>query len=107
MESIRYQRSVLETSRDEGFAEGKEEGIAKGREEGIAKGREEGIAKGREEGIAKGREEGRAEGRAEGIDEGKKKEKMAIAKKLSSLGIPTSQIMQATGLTEEEINELT
>ena len=31
---------------------------------------------------------------------------MAIAKKLSSLGIPTSQIMQATGLTEEEINEL-
>ena len=43
---------------------------------------------------------------AEGIDEGKKKEKMAIAKNLSSLGIPTSQIMQATGLTEEEINEL-
>ncbi|MCI6111801.1 MAG: hypothetical protein MR706_09380, partial [Prevotella sp.] len=79
----------------EGFAEGREEGIAKGREEGIAKGREEGIAK------------GRAEGRAEGIDEGKKKEKMAIAKNLSSLGIPTSQIMQATGLTEEEINELT
>ena len=78
MESIRYQRSVLETSRDEGFAEGKEEGFA----------------------------EGRAEGRAEGIDEGKKEEKMAIAKKLSSLGIPTSQIMQATGLTEEEINEL-
>lgn len=95
MESIRYQRSVLETSRDEGFAEGKEEGFAKGKEEGIAKGREEGIAK------------GRAEGRAEGIDEGKKKEKMAIAKKLSSLGIPTSQIVQATGLTEEEINELT
>ena len=31
---------------------------------------------------------------------------MAIAKKLSSLGIPTSQIVQATGLTEEEINEL-
>ncbi|MCI6764478.1 MAG: hypothetical protein MR592_00865, partial [Prevotella sp.] len=99
MESIRYQRSVLETSRDEGFAEGKEEGFAKGKEEGFAKGREEGIAK--------GREEGRAEGRAEGIDEGKKKEKMAIAKNLSSLGIPTSQIMQATGLTEEEINELT
>ena len=102
MESIRYQRSVLETSRDEGFAEGKEEGFAEGKEEGFAKGKEEGIAKGREEGIAKGR----AEGRAEGIDEGKKKEKMAIAKKLSSLGIPTSQIMQATGLTEEEINEL-
>ena len=107
MESIRYQRSVLETSRDEGFAEGKEEGFAEGREEGFAKGKEEGIAKGREEGIAQGREEGRAEGRAEGIDEGKKKEKMAIAKKLSSLGIPTSQIVQATGLTEEEINELT
>ena len=57
--------------------------------------------------LTEGRAEGRAKGRAEGIDEGKKKEKMAIAKKLSSLGIPTSQIVQATGLTEEEINELT
>ena len=78
MESIRYQRSVLETSRDEGFVEGREEGFV----------------------------EGRAEGRAEGFDEGKKEEKIAIAKKLASLGIATSQIMQATGLTEKEINNL-
>ncbi len=94
MESIRYQRSVLETSRDEGFVEGREEGFAEGREEGFAKGRVE------------GRVEGRAEGRAEGFDEGKKEEKIAIAKKLASLGIATSQIMQATGLTEKEINNL-
>ena len=33
--------------------------------------------------------------------------KIAIAKKMFSLNLPTSQIMQITGLTEEEINNLT
>ena len=43
----------------------------------------------------------------ETTDEGKKEEKIAIAKKMFSLNLPTSQIMQITGLTEEEINNLT
>ena len=61
--------------------------------------REAGWKKGLEEGRAKGRSEGRAEGRAE--------EKIAIARNLKSLGLTTAQIVQATGLTEEEIiNEL-
>ena len=34
MEAIRYQRSVLDTSRDEGFAEGRAEGRAEGIDEG-------------------------------------------------------------------------
>ena len=66
MEALRYQRSVLETSRDEGYTEG----------------------------------------RADGISEGKNEERITIARNLLSLDIPTPQIMQATGLTEDEINKL-
>lgn len=39
-------------------------------------------------------------------EEGRKKEKKIIAQNLKSLGLPTETIVQATGLTREEINEL-
>ena len=80
------------------YVEGEEKGIVKGRAEGIAKGRAEGIAKGRAEGMAKGRAEGMAKGMA--------KEKLDTAYRLLSMGMSWSQIMQATGLTEEELKPL-
>ena len=61
-------------------------------------GEEKGIAKG----IAKGRVEGMAKGRAEGMA----KEKIDTAYRLLSMGMSWSQIMQATGLTEEELKPL-
>ena len=57
-------------------------------------GRAEGEAKGRAEGEAKGRAEGRIEGRIE------------IAKSLKQLGVPAETIMQATGMSEQELLEL-
>ena len=78
MESLRYQRSVLDTSRTEGFAEGRTEGFA----------------------------EGRAEGRAEGMQEGERIKAEQIAKNLKSLGLPVAQICKATGLSEETIDKL-
>ena len=42
--------------------------------------------------------EGRAEGRAEGM--------LEVAKNLLSMHLPIMQIMQATGLTQEQINRL-
>ena len=60
--------------------------------------RMEGLAEGR----AEGREEGMAEGRAEGIAEVKKE----IAKAMKLMGLTTEQIMEATGLTESEIERL-
>ena len=50
----------------------------------------------RMEGRAKGRAEVRAEGRAEGI--------MLTAKNLKSMGLSISDIMKATGLSEDDIN---
>ena len=44
------------------------------------------------------RREGRAEGRAEG--------KLEIAKNLLAMGIPMDKVVQASGLTEEQISAL-
>ena len=60
--------------------------------------RMEGLAEGMAEGMAKGIAEGRAEGRAEG--------KKEIAKAMKLMGLTTEQIMEATGLTESDIERL-
>ena len=60
--------------------------------------REEARAEGEAEGEARGRTEGEAEGEARGI--------RATAKNLLKLGIPTDQIITATGLTRVEIDSL-
>ncbi len=58
-------------------------------EEGLARGRTEGFSKGRAEGFTKGRAEGRAE----------------VARKLKTMGMSLKDIMQATGMTEEEVEQ--
>jgi predicted transposase/invertase (TIGR01784 family) len=62
----------------------------------------EGLAKGRAEGIQEGMTKGRAEGRAEGKEEGKKE----IARNLLDLGINIERISFATGLSTDEIQDL-
>ena len=78
--------SVERTLIDDSYQKGKEEGRAEGKEEG--------------------RVEGRAEGRAEGKEEGMNQRSLEIARNLLSLGLPVTQITQATGLTEEEIKQM-
>lgn len=64
--------------------------------------RAEGRAEGREEGRAEGREEGRAEGRVEGQQE----ERLKNARNLKQLGVSSEIIMQATGLSKEELEKI-
>lgn len=94
MENLRYQRSVIKTGYDDGL------------QEGIAKGMVEGIVKGKAEGIAEGIVKGRAEGIAEGIAKGEQETKIKMVKNFLSLGVPVDTIVQATGLTAEELSEL-
>ena len=54
----------------------------------------------------KGQEEGRAESKVEGIEEGRQVEKIEIAKKLIQQRIPIETIIQATGLTQGELEAL-
>ena len=60
----------------------------------------------RKEGITEGIAKGIAKGMAKGITEGMAKEKAKIAKKLLEIGMPLESIIQVTGLTENEINNL-
>ena len=50
--------------------------------------------RGMEKGIAEGRVEGRAEGKAE------------VARNMLAIGMPWSQIVQLTGLTEDQLKQL-
>ena len=53
--------------------------------------------------FAEGMAKGKAEGIAEGMAKGEKAAKVKIAANLLSLGVPMKTIMQASGLSEEEI----
>lgn len=59
-----------------------------------------------EKGRAEGREQGKAEGRAEGREQGRAEVKLEIAKNLLAMGIPMDKVVQASGLTEEQISAL-
>lgn len=67
--------------------------IKQGHQEGMAQGFKEGIEKGTKEGIEKG------------IEKGERRKAIDIAKRLKDIGLPIDQIMQATGLSEAEVND--
>jgi hypothetical protein len=73
-----------------------------GKEEGIQAGIQEGIALGKEEGIAIGEERGREEGIAIGGNQ----RSFEIARKMSKAGLSLEEIMEFTGLSQEEIENL-
>ena len=68
--------------------------------------REEGEEKGRREGKEEGLREGKKEGLREGEEKGKIEERKNIARKMKSLGMDVPQIVESTGLTAEEIEEI-
>ena len=82
MEALRYQRSVLETSHDDGYIEGREDGLLQGR--------------------AEGREEGRAEGRTEGANQRDRQ----IVSNLLAMKVPVDYMVQVTGLSEDAIRKI-
>ena len=53
-----------------------------------------------------GYDDGKADGKAEGLEEGAKAKEIEIAKNLLNMGISKENIIKATGLSEEEINNL-
>ena len=61
----------------------------------------------RTEGLLEGRMIGRAEGRAEGREEGARNQSIAIAKEMIKMNLDKSIIKRATGLTDDELDNLT
>ena len=72
----------------------------------LSSSRRDGLEKGLEEGRKKGLEEGRKEGIKEGIKEGANRKAQETARNLKQLGIAPDIIMQAVGLSREEIEQL-
>ena len=62
--------------------------------------------RGMAKGMAKGRAKGRAEGLAEGLAKGELSKGLEVARNLLSIGMSWSQIVQVTGLTEEQLKQL-
>ena len=95
MEKKKYRESILEYEDVREVVEYAKELAAKeAYETGMAKGKEEGIT----EGIAKGI--------AEGFEKGKRETIITTAKNFLKLGIASSDIAKATGLSEDEISAL-
>jgi predicted transposase/invertase (TIGR01784 family) len=86
MESLRYQRSVLQTSLIEGKMEGRMEGLAEGRIEG--------------------KMEGLIEGEAIGIEKGEKKKTIQIVLESFKAGLPVETIAIITGLPPDEVADI-
>ena len=51
-------------------------------------------------------QKGKEESMEEGMEKGMNQRSLEIARNLLSLGLPVTQIIQATGLTEEEIKQM-
>lgn len=64
------------------------------------------IKTGWDEGHTEGFKEGKAKGRAEGRAEGEKMKAKEVAKRMKEMGLSVKDIIQCTGLTHEEIEEL-
>ena len=60
----------------------------------------------REDGIAAGIATGRTEGFAEGEAKGKSETLASVAKSMKAMNLPIETIIQATGLSQKEVEEL-
>ena len=76
----------IKNSIDTAKREGKEEGLAEGMEKGLAEGMEKGLA--------------------EGMEKGMNQRSLEIARKMLANGMDTATVMEITGLSESQLQQL-
>ena len=69
-------------------------------------GKEEGLAEGMEKGLAEGMEKGLAEGMKKGMEKGMNKRSLEIARKMLANGMDAATVMEITGLSESQLQQL-
>ena len=84
----------IKNSIDTAKREGKEEGLAEGMEKGMAEGMKKGLAEGVEKGLA------------EGMEKGMNKRSLEIARKMLANGMDAATVMEITGLSESQLQQL-
>ena len=86
--------------------EGIKKGIEQGLQQGIEKGIQQGIQQGLQQGIEKGIQQGIEQGVQQGIEKGALQKAREMAKSMLKKGIPISDIISISGLSEDEIKSL-
>ena len=61
---------------------------------------------GKEEGLAEGMEKGLVKGLAEGMEKGMNKRSLEIARKMLANGMDAATVMEITGLSESQVQQL-
>ena len=84
----------IKNSIDTAKREGKEEGLAEGMKKGLAEGMKKGLAEGVEKGLA------------EGLEKGMNKRSLEIARKMLANGMDAATVMEITGLSESQLQQL-
>ena len=84
----------IKNSIDTAKREGKEEGLAEGMEKGMAEGMKKGLAEGVKKGLA------------EGMEKGMNKRSLEIARKMLENGMDAATVMEITGLSESQLQQL-
>lgn len=69
-------------------------------------GKEEGLAEGMEKGLAEGMEKGLAEGMEKGMEKGMNQRSLEIARKMLANGMDAATVMEITGLSESQLQQL-
>jgi predicted transposase/invertase (TIGR01784 family) len=83
---------------DYAMESGLKKGFDKGMKQGIEQGMKQGIEQGMKQGMQRGIEQGRAEGEKQGRYE--------VAQKLLAMGLPIESVLQATGLSKDDVKQL-
>ena len=80
----------------------KREGIAEGMEKGMKQGMEKGMKQGMEKGMKQGMEKGMKQGMKQGLEQ----RSLEIARKMLAKGMDAASVMEITGLSAEQMQQL-
>ena len=84
----------------------KREGIAEGMEKGMKQGMEKGMKQGMKQGMEKGMKQGMEKGMKQGMKQGMEQRSLEIARKMLAKGMDAASVMEITGLSAEQMQQL-
>ncbi len=96
----------VERGMKQGVEQGMKQGIEQGMKQGIEQGMKQGIEQGIQEGIEQGMKQGVEQGIQKGMEQGINQEKIAIAKKMLLKKMNIDTIIEITGLSKVEIENI-
>ena len=95
-------KNSVDTAKREGIDEGMEKCMKQGMEKGMKQGMEQGMEKGMKQGMKQGLEKGMKQGMEKGLEQ----RSLEIARKMLAKGMDAASVMEITGLSAEQMQQL-